>query len=176
MVFRSFFLCAVQYMSFRQSLFRAKLKVKLYSPRVPIFLCAQRSFINSFECRFESLCSHWFEVFSEGAFIFSNPCFIISNKEDFRKTQNLPSKIFTFFFPLKEDKSGRTVVWPPKIQITYLAECRQLYTHKLNFHFMQWKLSQPYLLHNIKGQSSTVPHLCSFLFPLIIVCILAGLN
>ena len=126
MVFRSFFLCAVQYMSFRQSLFRAKLKVKLYSPRVPIFLCAQRSFINSFECRFESLCSHWFEVFSEGAFIFSNPCFIISNKEDFRKTQNLPSKIFTFFFPLKEDKSGRTVVWPPKIQITYLAECRPI--------------------------------------------------
>ena len=68
-VFRSFFLCAVQYMSFRQSLFRAKLKVKLYSPRVPIFLCAQRSFINSFECRFESLGSHWVELFSEREFI-----------------------------------------------------------------------------------------------------------
>ena len=70
MVFRSFFLCAVQYMSFRQSLFRAKLKVKLYSPRVPIFLCAQRSFINSFECRFESLGLYWVEQFSEREFIF----------------------------------------------------------------------------------------------------------
>ena len=67
-IFRSFFLCAVQ--SFRQSLFRAKLKVKLYSPRVPIFLCAQRSFINSFECRFESLGSYRVELFSEREFMF----------------------------------------------------------------------------------------------------------
>ena len=32
-----------------------------------------------------------------------------------------------------------------------LAECMQLDTHKCNFHFMQWKFFQPYLLHNIKG-------------------------
>ena len=32
-----------------------------------------------------------------------------------------------------------------------LSECRQLDTHKCNFHCMWWKFSQPYLLHNIKG-------------------------
>ena len=30
-----------------------------------------------------------------------------------------------------------------------LAECRQLDTHKRNFHFMYWKFSQLYLLDNI---------------------------
>ena len=58
----------------------------------------------------------------------------------------------------KEERSGRTLDWPNKIQATSLVgrfwQSADSYdTHKSIFHFMRWKFSKPYLLHNIKDSN-----------------------
>ena len=49
----------------------------------------------------------------------------------------------------KEERSGGTVDWPPKLPTTNLVGLFMLLdTLKRNFPFMQWNFSQPTLIHN----------------------------
>ena len=70
-----------------------------------------------------------------------------------RKNQSVPlNRERKVKYVSKEELSGGTVDWPPKLQTTYqlgcaiLAECRQLDTHKRNFSFYVVKIYQNLLV------------------------------
>ena len=54
----------------------------------------------------------------------------------------------------KEEWSGGTVDWPPKIQTTNLVGTFVWDNHERDFQFMQWKFSQSYLLNYISQIAS----------------------